>query len=271
MTEHVHRLSKSQRRAWVTGASTGIGAAFARRLARDRFDLALVARSRPRLAKLAAELEKAHRVACAVVPADLTVAADLERVAKAIGADAGLELLVNNAGFGTVGRFAELDPAREEDEIRLNVVALVRLARAALPGLVERRRGSIINVSSMAAFQPAPLNATYGATKAFVNSFTESLHEELRGTGVRVQALCPGFTRTEFQERAGIDVSGLPAFAWMSPEDVVEASLAALRRGEVVCVPGVGNRLLATAIGAMPRAVVRRLSGVAVRRFLEKK
>jgi uncharacterized protein len=264
------RLAKATRRAWVTGASAGIGAAFARRLARDHFDLGLVARARVRLEALAAELAEAHGVHCAVVPADLTIAADVERVAGLIADDHALELLVNNAGFGTVGRFAELDPAREDEEIRLNVMALTRLTRAALPGLIARRRGSIINVSSMAGLQPAPMNATYGATKAFVNSFTEALHEELRGSGVGVQALCPGFTRTEFQERAGIDVSGLPSFAWMVPEAVVDASLAGLARGEVVCVPGFGNRLLATATGALPRALVRRVVGAGGRRFLNK-
>jgi short-subunit dehydrogenase len=269
MADHAPHLAKSTRRAWVTGGSVGIGAAFARRLARDHFDLALVARSRHTLAELAAAIEKEHRVTCAVVPADLTVAADLERVAAAVADDPGLELLVNNAGFGTIGEFASLDPEREEEEIRLNVLALSRLTRAALPGMIARGRGSIINVSSMAAFQPAPLNATYGATKAFVNSFTESLHEELRGTGVRVQVLCPGFTRTEFQRRAGIDTSGLPSFAWMTAEAVVDSSLAALRHGDVVCVPGLGNRVAATALSALPRAAVRRLSGVAVRRFLK--
>ena len=269
MTTKTERLTKSTRRAWVTGASTGIGAAFARRLARDHYDLALVARSRDRLAELAAELEKAEGIACDVVAADLIDAAQLQHVAHAIAADAGLELLVNNAGFGTVGPFAELDPDREEDEIRLNVVALTRLARAALPGLIARGRGALINVSSMAAFQPAPLNATYAATKAFVNSFTEALYEELRGTGVQVQVLCPGFTRTEFQVRAGIDASALPSFAWMTPEAVVDSSLAALRRGDVVCVPGLGNRLVATAATAMPRFVVRRIVGAAGRRFLK--
>jgi short-subunit dehydrogenase len=269
MADKVQQLPNSTRRAWVTGGSGGIGAAFARRLAQDHFDLALVARSRAKLNELAAALEKEHRINCAVVPADLTVAAELERVAAAVAGDAGLELLVNNAGFGTIGEFATLDPEREEEEIRLNVMALSRLSRAALPGMIARRRGAIINVSSMAAFQPAPLNATYGATKAFVNSFTESLHEELRGSGVQVQVLCPGFTRTEFQERAGIDASGLPSFAWMTAEAVVDASLAGLRRGDVVCVPGFGNRVAATAISAMPRSAVRRLSGVAVRRFLK--
>jgi hypothetical protein len=270
MTAKTQRLAKSTRRAWVTGASAGIGAAFARRLARDHFDLALVARSRDRLEELAAELEKAEGIACDVVVADLTDAVGLQRVADCVGGDDGLELLVNNAGFGTVGAFAELDADREEEEIRLNVVALTRLARAALPGLIARGRGGMINVSSMAAFQPAPLNATYAATKAFVNSFTEALHEELRGTGVKVQALCPGFTRTEFQERAGIDTGGVPSFAWMTAEAVVDSSLAALRRGEVVCVPGLGNRLLATAATAMPRAVVRRIVGAGARRMFKK-
>jgi short-subunit dehydrogenase len=263
------QIATSHRRAWVTGASTGIGAAFARRLARDHFDLALVARSRDRLTELAGELKAAHGIACKVMVADLTVAADLQRVAEAAAADGALELLVNNAGFGTVGPFAELDPEREEEEIRLNVVALTRLTRAVLPGLVERGRGAIINVSSLAGFQPAPLNATYGATKAFVNSFTESLHEELRGSGVRVQALCPGFTRTEFQARAGIDTSGIPSLAWMSAEAVVDSALAGLERGDVLCVPGFGNRLLAATVGALPRGLVRRVSGVAVRHFLK--
>lgn len=269
MAEKESRLPKSTRRAWVTGASTGIGASFARRLASDHFDLALVARSRDRLEDLAAGLEKDHGVTCAVLPADLTVAKDLERIATAAADDSGSELLVNNAGFGTIGPFAKLDFAREEDEIRLNVIALMRLTRAALPGFLKRGRGSIINVSSMAAFQPAPLNATYGATKAFVNSFTESLSEELRGTGVQIMALCPGFTRTEFQERAGIDTSGIPGFAWMSAEAVVDSALAALRRGEVVSVPGLANRVVATAVSALPRAAARRVSGLAVRRFLK--
>jgi len=268
MTERSRKLEKSARRAWVTGASAGIGAAFARRLAQEHFDLALVARSRERLDALASDMSQAHGVTCDVVAADLTVPAQLQSVAELIEGDTALELLVNNAGFGTVGPFAELDPDHEEEEIRLNVVALTRLTRAALPGMIERGRGAIINVSSMAAFQPAPQNATYAATKAFVNSFTEALHEELRGTGVQVQVLCPGFTRTEFQDRAGIDVSSLPGFMWMTAEAVVEASLAGLRSGDVVCVPGLGNRLFATAIGAMPRALVRRLAGAAGKQFV---
>jgi uncharacterized protein len=251
-------------RALVTGASVGIGAAFSERLAHDGHDLIIVARDRQRLESLAERLRDTHRVQVEVLPADLTETAEL-RVVERLVADADLELLVNNAGFGTVGRFAELDADREEAEIRLNVTALVRLTRAALPSMIERDRGAIINVSSMAGFQPAPYNATYGATKAYVCSFTEALAEELRGSGVRVQTLCPGFTRTEFQERAGVDVSRVPSFAWMTAEAVVDASLAGLARGEVVCVPGITNRLVATLTSAVPRSVTRRIVASLIR------
>jgi len=256
-----------RRRALVTGASAGIGAAFAERLARDQYDLVLVARSRDRLEALAKRIRDERGMEAEVLAADLTDPADLRRVEQAIAADARLELLVNNAGFGTFGAFAELDPEREESEIRLNVIALVRLARAALPVMLARGHGSIVNVSSLAGLQPCPHNATYGATKAFVNSFTEALHEELRGTGVKVQALCPGFTRTEFQDRAGIDTSAIPEFAWMDPEAVVEASLQGLRRGEVLCVPGAQNKAVAAVTTFLPRAVKRRVAGALARRF----
>jgi len=253
--------SGTRRQALVTGASAGIGAAFAARLARDKYDLIIVARDRERLEELARQLRAAHHVEVEPLPADLTDPAQLRIVETVIGGDEHLGLLVNNAGFGTVGRFSGLDPDREEAEIRLNIIALARLARAALPGMIARESGAIINVSSMAAFQPAPYNATYGATKAYVNSFTEALHEELRGTGVRVQALCPGFTRTEFQERAGVDVSGIPSFAWMSAEAVVDASLAGLERGVLICIPGVSNRVVATLTSALPRSLSRRVVG----------
>ncbi|MFI5366170.1 MAG: SDR family NAD(P)-dependent oxidoreductase [Candidatus Binatia bacterium] len=252
--------------ACITGASAGIGAAFAERLAKDGYDLILVARSRERLKHAAQQLHRAHGITAEALAADLTDPAELHVVERVVE-DADLDLLVNNAGFGTVGPFAKLEAGKEEDEIRLNVVALVRLTRAALPGMIARQRGSILNVSSMAAFQPVPYNATYGGTKAFVNSFTEALHEEVRGTGVRVQALCPGFTRTEFQERAGIDVSDLPSFVWMTPEAVVDASLAALRRGDVICVPGLANRAMATLTGALPRSLIRRIAANLGRRY----
>lgn len=258
----------SGRRALITGASSGIGAAFAKRLAGDRYDLILVARNRERLADLAKSLSANYGVQATPLVADLTKTQSLRKVERAVAGDDALELIINNAGFGTMGQFAELDVDREDEEVRLNALALMRLTRAALPGMIARRRGAVINVSSLAGMQPAPTNATYAATKAFVNAFTESIHEELRGTGVQVQALCPGFTRTEFQERAGIDTSQIPDIAWMEADDVVEASLSGLRRGEVVCVPGVLNRLLANAASALPRPITRQILGIAARQLL---
>ncbi len=254
------------RRALVTGASAGIGTAFADRLARDGYDLVLVARRRERLEELAKKLRESHAVEVEVLVADLVDAGDLLAVEQRLAVPPGVDLLVNNAGFGTHGPFQESDPDREEHEILLNDLALVRLTRAALPRMVARGSGAVINVSSMAGFLPSPFNATYGATKAFVNSFTEALAEELRGTGVRVQALCPGFTRTEFQEVAEVDISALPEFAWMEPEPVVDAALKALAAGEVVCVPGLGNRAASLVARTLPRSLVTRVMGVAMAR-----
>ena len=258
---------RGRKRALVTGASAGIGEAFAKARAERHHDVVLVARRRDRLEALAKDLAERHRVAASVEVADLAEDADLGRLAALVAADPP-DLLVNNAGFGTMGHFAELEPERELEEIRLNVIALVRLTRAALPGMLARRRGGIVNVSSLAGENPGPFTATYAATKAYVTSFSESLHEEVRGSGVIVQALLPGFTRTEFQEVAGVDPGIVPGFAWMSPEDVVAASLAALRRREAVCIPGAGNRLLGGLSGLAPRGLARRVLGTLQRRNL---
>jgi short-subunit dehydrogenase len=255
-------------RALITGASSGIGAAFARHLAADGTDLIVVARSADRLAALADELRGAHGVDVRPLAADPTTPAGCRAVEHALATDDRLDLLVNHAGFGTVGDFATLDADAEEREIQLNLLALVRLTRAALPGLLARGHGAIVNVSSMAGLQPAPYSATYGATKAFVNSFTEALAEEVRGTGVRVQALCPGFTRTEFQDRAGIDASGVPAFAWMTAEAVVTESLQCLRASQVVVVPGMANRATAALTGVLPRRLVARGLSASTKRLL---
>ncbi len=256
-----------RRSALVTGASAGIGLAFAERLARDQYDLVLVARSRDRLEEIAKRLRDERGVAVEVLAADLTQPDPLRSVERRVAEDATLDLLVNNAGFGTQGRFAELDADREEEEIRLNVIALVRLTRAALPHMLERGRGEIVNVSSMASFYPGPYLATYGATKAFVTSFTEAIAGEIAGSGVRIQALCPGFTRTEFQERASIDASQIPAFAWMSAEAVVDASLAALASGDVVVVPGGLNKAMHAGTSLLPRSLVRRVMAAAAKRL----
>lgn len=248
--------------ALVTGASAGIGEAFARRLARDGYDLQLVARRRDRLERLAAELSSAHEIHAEVLVADLSSHTDQKVLCESITRGPALDLLINNAGFGTGGPFASLPAERELEEIELNVVALARLTRAALPAMVERKQGGIINVASMAAFQATPFYATYGATKAFVLHFGEALYEELRGSGVNVLTLCPGFTRTEFQEVARVDTRGIPTILWMDASTVVDQALAALRAGSPVCVNGLLNQATTITIRAMPRSIVRRMSGL---------
>lgn len=265
MVRNMSRKSGSKRqRALVTGASAGLGAAFAERLTQSGYDVVLVARDRQRLETLAEKLQSSDGVQAEVLAADLTDPTELHLVERAVAAG-GLDLLINNAGFGTYGRFAQLDTDREEEEVRLNIIALMRLTRAALPGMIKAGRGGIINVSSMAGFQAGPFNATYCATKAFVTSFTESIYEELRGSGVRIQALCPGFTRTEFQQRAGIDAARVPNLAWMEADAVVDAALAALNAGDVICVPGLTNRVVSTLTGVLPRSLSRRVVGYLVK------
>lgn len=253
--------------ALVTGASAGIGRGIAEELAARGHDLVVVARARERLEALATELRATSGVDVEVHPADLldprqraTVEARLSDRARPV------DVLVNNAGFGTVGLFAELPADGEEREIGLNVVALVRLTRAALGAMVERRSGRILNVSSIAGNQPTPNMATYGATKAFVTSFTLAVREELAGTGVTITALCPGFTRTEFQERAGVDQSDVPGFLWSKSEDVAKAGVAAMLAGQAVCTPGLLNRIAATASGFTPYGVSRRVASLFLRR-----
>jgi len=263
--------AKVPRTALVTGASSGIGLCFARRLAEDGYRLILVARRAERLEALAKEFGERYGAGFEVFPADLTRPEELLAVEERIAGEPTFELLVNNAGLGTAGRFAELDSAGEEAEIRLNVVAVTRLTRAALPGMIERGKGAVINVSSMAGFAPSAYMATYAATKAFVNAFTEALHDELSGTGVKVQALCPGFTRTEFQDVAGVDVDDLPGFVWQEPEAVVEASLDGLERGTLVLVPGLANQALATLTSALPRSWMRRVTAAAMRRSIDRR
>jgi short-subunit dehydrogenase len=234
-------------RALVTGASSGIGAAFAERLAHDQYDVIVVARRRERLEALAQRLHENYHVTVHVMVADLIQRDQLHAVEKRIAEDTALELLVNNAGFGGYMPFVKLDPDRAEELINLQVVAVARLTRAALPGMIARGHGAIINVSSRLAFSAAlstptmPKRATYAATKAYVNTFTQLLHDELAGTDVRVQALCPGVVQTEFHERMGLDPARIPAAIVMSPEDIVEASLAGLKLGEVICVPALDD------------------------------
>ena len=253
--------------ALVTGASSGIGAAFARALAARGDDLVVVARDEARLEELAEALEKEHGTAVEVLAADLTSKKGMAVVeARLESAEPAIDLLVNNAGMGTYGKFAELPREAEGREVRLNVLTVMQLSHAALPGMIERGRGGIINVSSLAGYQPTPLNATYGGTKAFVTSFSQALHEELRGTGVNVMVLSPGFTRTEFQERAGLDSGSVPSFMWQSAEAVVSAALRSYEHGRAVCIPGALNQAGAVFSSAMPAGITRRIAGAVIPR-----
>lgn len=251
--------------ALVTGASAGIGRSFAYALADRGHDLVLVARDTARLEALGKEIGDAFGAACEVLTADLADGAALATVeARLADADRPVDLLVNNAGFGTSGKFHTLPIEREVQEISLNVVALVRLCHAALDAQVARGRGGVINVASIAGYQPTPGNATYGATKAFVSSFSQALHEELRGTGVRCMVLSPGFTRTEFQARAGFDSSEVPGFLWQEAATVVDHALRAYDKGRAVCVPGPLNSVTAAFTAITPDTVTRKIAGVIV-------
>ncbi|HEY7134599.1 MAG TPA: SDR family oxidoreductase [Acidimicrobiia bacterium] len=254
-------------RALVTGASAGLGEAFARALAARGDDLVLVARSKPRLDDLADRLRDACHVDVETLSADLTDPAQLADVEARL-TDPGklVGLLVNNAGFGSAGRFSDLEIDEEEREVRLNVVAPVRLTHAALAAMGGRGAGRIVNVSSLAAYQPNPGMATYGATKAFVSSFTRAIQEEARARGVQVMLLEPGFTRTEFQARAGVDQSDVPSFLWMTADQVVDAALKTLDRGGYFCVPGTMNRAAATFSDVSPSGLSRRVAGLLLRR-----
>jgi uncharacterized protein len=244
--------------ALITGASAGLGAELARLFARDKRDVILVARRRDKLDALAAELSEEHGIAAHVIACDLGDRGAPERIAAAVR-ERGLRVdyLVNNAGFGTTGAFAELDLARELSEIQVNVTALVELTRIFLPEMIARKSGRILNLGSTAGFQPGPFMAVYYATKAFVNSFTEALGYELRGTGVTATVSCPGATETEFAKVAGNDSSLLfKASAPMTAAAVAEHAYRAMLRGEPRAVPGLKNKAGIQSLRLAPRSVV---------------
>lgn len=249
--------------ALVTGASSGIGESMVRLLAEAGVPTVVVARRADRLHELADRFGGIE-----VLPADLGTRAGLDAVVDRItSADAPVDLVVNNAGFGTSGDFHTLDPDRLDDEIQLNIAALTRLSRAALGVMVPRRRGHLLNVSSVASFQPAPRLAVYAATKAYVTSLTESLHEEVRGSGVKVTALCPGLTRTEFQSVSNTEhyATNYPGFAWLDADSVAAAGLHDVAAGRAISVPGVLYKGLALTTGITPRGIARRVSGLVQR------
>jgi short-subunit dehydrogenase len=254
--------------ALVTGASAGIGREFAGQLAARGYDLILVARDAERLGALAAELEARHGVAAAVLAADLTRDPDVDRVVARIAGTPALTLLVNNAGFGTTGSLADAPPEQQEAMLRLHALAPMRLTQAALPGFLARRRGAIVNVSSIASFIYSAGSVNYCATKAYLTTFTEGLAAELAGTGVRAQALCPGFTRSEFHERMGPGAGERPRLMWMTAEAVVRASLAQLARGgPVICVPGLRYKLIVALVRLLPRRAIGLVTGRGFRRL----
>ncbi len=257
--------------ALVTGASAGIGREFCGQLAARGYDLILVARDAGRLGALGAELEARHGVSVAILATDLTLDADVDRVVARLAGTGALTLLVNNAGFGTTGSVAAAPPEQQEAMLRLHVLAPMRLTRAALPGFLARRRGGIVNVSSIASFIYAPGSVNYCATKAYLTTFTEGLAAELAGSGVRAQALCPGFTRTEFHQRLGAgshpQAATRPRRMWMTAETVVRASLEQLERGgPVICVPGLRYKLLVGLVRLLPRRAIGLVTGRGYRR-----
>ena len=243
-------LDSTSRTILITGASSGIGTAFARSLASQGYDLVLVARREAQLRSLADDVQRKFNVNAQVFPADLSDPTQVKRLETQVAEIGDLEILINNAGFGVPGKFVEIQAERNAEMIQVHILATVRLCRAALPGMISRGRGSIINVSSIAAFMATPRNATYSATKAYLNVFSEALQDELKGTGIRVQALCPGLTHTEFHDHPGYEdyKRRIPEFFWMQAEDVVRESLDALKKGRVICIPGFKNRLIVAII-----------------------
>jgi len=223
--------------ALITGASTGIGSVYAHRLAQRGYDLILVARDQQRLTKLAKDITAKTGRKAETLPADLTVKADLKRVEERLRSDSSVTALVNNAGFGGVAKLIDSDVDEMDNMIQLNVTALTRLTSAALPGLLKRSKGLIINISSIAALSPELLNGVYSGTKAFVINLTQSLHNEVKDKGIQVQAVLPGATSTEFWDRARFPVHNFPGDFVMTAEDMVDASLAGLDQGELITIP----------------------------------
>ena len=251
----------TDRTCLVTGASSGIGAEIARDLARRGLGVTLVARREDRLRSLADELTAEHGIRAEVLAADLTDASgrsDLLAALTALGLD--IDILVNNAGFSTTGPVAAGDPDAELAMVELNVAAVTHLCALFVPGMVERGAGGVLNVASTAAFQPIPGQAGYGASKAFVLSYTQALDQELKGTGVRATALCPGPVATEFVEVAGFDPDeaerAMPSFMWVDAADVARTGVDALDSGTTVAIPGLANRATALASQLTPKRIL---------------
>ncbi len=259
--------------AVVTGASSGIGAMFARKLAARGYDLLLVARREDRLRSLAVELSEMYHVDSDVMVADLAADADRERVAERIRSASNLGLLVNNAGFGTLGFFADSDLESQLQMHRLHVLAAMHLTHAALTNLIPRGEGGVINVSSVAAFGQSAGSVSYCATKGWMNDFTSALHAELevQKSPVKVQALCPGFTLSEFHDTAAIDRSPIPQSLWMTADFVVSESLRGFDEGKLIVIPGWRYKLIVMFMKALPGWALRKMSAKGAERYRKQK
>lgn len=250
--------------AVVTGASSGIGAVYADRLAGRGYDLVIVARNVVRLEEQAATLRSRHGVTVRTLAADLTDKADLRRVEALLRDDDSVTVLVNNAGFGGAGELLQSDVDRMEEMVNVNVTAVMRLAYAVAPGFVARGQGTIVNIASIVAIGPEILNGVYGGTKAFVLAFSQSLQKELAAKGVRVQVVAPGATATEFWNQAGLPVDNLPAAWVMTADNLVDAALAGLDRGEFVTIPSLQDGAEWDAYEAARQVMLPHLSNAAV-------
>ncbi|MFI6083118.1 SDR family NAD(P)-dependent oxidoreductase [Streptomyces sp. NPDC051217] len=260
--------------ALITGATAGIGAAFARRLAAggttsggvgSGHNLVLVARDTVRLQQQATELHDLHGIEAEVLTADLSTDLGIAAVEERLGdRKHPIDLLVNNAGFGNKGRFLDVSMADELVMLKVHCEAVLRLTSAAVPGMRERGRGGVVNVSSVAAFVP---RGTYGASKAWVVQFTQGASRDLEGTGVRLMALCPGFTRTEFHDRAGMGTDNIPNWMWLDADKLVTAALADLARGKVVSVPDPRYKALMSAVKLVPRGLLGGITSKTGRKY----
>jgi short-subunit dehydrogenase len=249
--------------ALVTGATSGIGAAYAKLLAKDKYDLVLVARDLPRLNTYAKELNKAYKIKVETLQADLTKTAQLAKVEKRLSSNAKpIEVLINNAGFGIKQSFADSEIKREQELLDVLVTAPMRLTHAVLPQMLKRDSGVIVNVSSVASWIAG---GTYSAAKSYLTVFSEYLNTELKRTGIKVSALCPGFTRTEFHQRGKMRMTGLPNFMWLSSDQVVAKSWKDAKVGKAICIPGWQYLVLSTIARVAPRPIVRK-AGITVRR-----
>jgi len=248
MTERNNYLGwEKPGKALITGASAGMGFCFAKQLAQKGFDLILVARRRDRLQEIADKLASDYSIQCEIISADLSDIDDIKKTAALVQQIDNLDVLINNAGFATIGYFADVPIEKTMQMFHLHMASCVLLTHAGLSGMLKRKRGAIINVSSVASFSLTPGNVMYDATKAFLNTFSENLLLEVKEAGIRIQALCPGFTRTEFHEVGdfeNFDRSVVPDSLWMTPDEVVSLSLMALEKNrKVVFIPGWKNRL----------------------------